>query len=179
MANFVQDGLLDSPEKSKVSYAQDEQPEHLLSHWLDHRVNDANCMINTHHTSENNFLQLPTAEDNLLDRRNSTSEVFQEIGKSTISTCSYGTSTLDANSGVGMLTKTNITDWMDTRHVPYDNHKYCSEYSMFDQDSLVGNPLGPDSSLTVSQMQRFSIREISPEWAYTTGNTKVCSMKLI
>lgn len=138
MANFVQDGLLESPERSKVSYAQDEQPVHLLFHWLDHRVNDADYMINTHQTS-----------------------------------------TLDANSGVGMITETNTTDWMDTRHVPFDNRKYCSEYSMFDQDSLVGNPLGPDSSLTVSQMQRFSIREISPEWAYTTGNTKVYSMKLI
>eukprot|EP00268_Persea_americana_P068891 TRINITY_DN9687_c0_g1_i4.p1 TRINITY_DN9687_c0_g1~~TRINITY_DN9687_c0_g1_i4.p1 ORF type:complete len:1051 (-),score=204.80 TRINITY_DN9687_c0_g1_i4:1229-4381(-) len=167
------DGLLESPERSKVSYAQDEQPEHLSFHWLDHRVNDADYMVNTHQTSENNFLQLSTAEDILLDPRNSTNEVFQEIGKSTTSTCSYGTSTLDANSGMGMLTKTNSTGWMDTRHVLFDYHKYCSEYSMFDQNSLVGNPLGPDSSLTVSQMQRFSIREISPEWAYTTGNTKV------
>lgn len=132
--------------------------------------NDVDHMFNTHQTSKNNFsLPLSTAEEFLLGCEDSTNELFQEIEKSIMSTYSSGTSTLDANSGVGMLTKTN------------NNHKYCSEYSelMFDQDSHVKNALGPDSSLTVSQIQRFSIREISPEWAYSTGGTKVCSMKLI
>lgn len=33
-----------------------------------------------------------------------------------------------------------------------------------------------DMNLTVSQKQRFTIQEISPEWGYSTEATKVCFM---
>ena len=44
-------------------------------------------------------------------------------------------------------------------------HETNSDYStmFFDQDQI-GVPLGGDLSLTVAQKQKFTIREISPEW---------------
>ncbi|KAL5760214.1 hypothetical protein ACOSP7_018715 [Xanthoceras sorbifolium] len=49
-----------------------------------------------------------------------------------------------------------------------------SDYNtmFFDQDEI-GVPLEGDLSLTVAQKQKFTIREISPEWGYTTEATKV------
>lgn len=37
-----------------------------------------------------------------------------------------------------------------------------------------GIPLATDSSLTVARKQKFTIREISPEWGYSSEATKVC-----
>ncbi|XP_019460388.1 PREDICTED: calmodulin-binding transcription activator 4 isoform X1 [Lupinus angustifolius] len=44
--------------------------------------------------------------------------------------------------------------------------------TLFDQ-SQIGAPLHTDSSLTVAQNQKFTIKEVSPEWGYTTKTTKV------
>ncbi|XP_071705559.1 calmodulin-binding transcription activator 4-like [Rutidosis leptorrhynchoides] len=44
--------------------------------------------------------------------------------------------------------------------------------TLFDQGQIE-TPLASDSSLTVSQEQKFTIREISPEWGYATEPTKV------
>ncbi|KAK9050897.1 hypothetical protein SSX86_027522 [Deinandra increscens subsp. villosa] len=44
--------------------------------------------------------------------------------------------------------------------------------TLFDQGQI-GTPLASDSSLTIGQEQKFSIREISPEWGYAYGPTKV------
>jgi hypothetical protein len=44
--------------------------------------------------------------------------------------------------------------------------------TLFDQGQI-GMPLEVDSSLTVAQKQKFTIREISPEWSYATESTKV------
>lgn len=44
--------------------------------------------------------------------------------------------------------------------------------TLFDQGQI-GMPLEADSSLTVAQKQKFTIREISPEWSYATESTKV------
>lgn len=43
---------------------------------------------------------------------------------------------------------------------------------LFDQDQT-GTALASDSSLTIAQEQKFSIREISPQWGYATESTKV------
>ncbi|KAK1552677.1 hypothetical protein Q3G72_021557 [Acer saccharum] len=53
-------------------------------------------------------------------------------------------------------------------------HETNSDYNtmFFDQDQI-SVPLEGDLSLTVSQKQKFTIREISPEWGYTTEATKV------
>ncbi|KAK7247010.1 hypothetical protein RIF29_41886 [Crotalaria pallida] len=44
--------------------------------------------------------------------------------------------------------------------------------TLFDQ-SQIGAPLDADSSLTIAENQKFTIKEISPEWGYTTETTKV------
>ncbi|KAJ7957540.1 Calmodulin-binding transcription activator 4 [Quillaja saponaria] len=50
------------------------------------------------------------------------------------------------------------------------NSDYYS--ALFDQGQTV-MPLEADTSLTVAQKQKFTIREISPEWGYATETTKV------
>ncbi|KAK0602421.1 hypothetical protein LWI29_033183 [Acer saccharum] len=54
------------------------------------------------------------------------------------------------------------------------NNETNSDYNtmFFDQDQI-SVPLEGDLSLTVAQKQKFTIREISPEWGYTTEATKV------
>ncbi|XP_054805845.1 calmodulin-binding transcription activator 4 isoform X2 [Prosopis cineraria] len=44
--------------------------------------------------------------------------------------------------------------------------------SLFDQNQIEA-PLGVDLSLTVAQKQKFTIKEVSPEWGYATEVTKV------
>lgn len=58
-----------------------------------------------------------------------------------------------------------------------ETHETNVDYYMtfFDQGHT-GMPLESDSSLTVAQKQKFSIREISPEWGYANEATKVCIM---
>ncbi|CAL9165164.1 unnamed protein product [Musa hybrid cultivar] len=70
--------------------------------------------------------------------------------------------------------KENSTDWMGTIPVTPGNTTYTSEFSsmLFDNNHF-GASLGTDSSLTVAQKQQFSIREISPEWAFSYESTKV------
>ena len=47
------------------------------------------------------------------------------------------------------------------------------DYMMwFDQGQL--GLLEADMSLTIAQKQKFTIREVSPEWGYATETTKVC-----
>ncbi|KAK9277089.1 hypothetical protein L1049_006628 [Liquidambar formosana] len=44
--------------------------------------------------------------------------------------------------------------------------------TLFDQ-SQIGMPFEADSSLTIAEKQKFTIREISPEWGYSSDVTKV------
>jgi hypothetical protein len=46
-------------------------------------------------------------------------------------------------------------------------------YTTFFEEGQIGMPLEADSSLTVAQKQKFTIRNISPEWGYATETTKV------
>lgn len=46
--------------------------------------------------------------------------------------------------------------------------------ALLDQGQI--GPLESEMSLTVSQEQKFTIQEISPEWGYANEATKVCFM---
>lgn len=48
--------------------------------------------------------------------------------------------------------------------------------TLFDQ-SQIGAPLDADSSLTVAENQKFTIKAVSPEWGYATETTKVCAFQ--
>ena len=53
----------------------------------------------------------------------------------------------------------------------HENNADC--YGMLYDQGYLGMPIEADSSLTVAQQQKFSIREISPGWGYATEATKV------
>lgn len=44
---------------------------------------------------------------------------------------------------------------------------------MLFNEGQIGLPLESDPSLTLAQKQRFTIREISPEWGFASETTKV------
>ncbi|XP_039012454.1 calmodulin-binding transcription activator 4-like isoform X2 [Hibiscus syriacus] len=46
-------------------------------------------------------------------------------------------------------------------------------YTMLFNQEEIGFPIAPDSSLTIAQKQKFTIREISPDWGYSSEPTKV------
>lgn len=58
---------------------------------------------------------------------------------------------------------------------PYSSaiETHSDYYTSFFEEEQIGH-LDSDISLTVSQKQKFTIREISPEWGYATEATKVC-----
>lgn len=77
--------------------------------------------------------------------------------------------------GNSMVMKEETTvDWMSNMNLHTCNSTYLSSYSemLFEQSQSV-SPIQSDSCLTLSQRQLFSIREISPEWAYSSESTKV------
>ncbi|XP_022846514.1 calmodulin-binding transcription activator 4-like isoform X3 [Olea europaea var. sylvestris] len=53
----------------------------------------------------------------------------------------------------------------------YGNNLDC--YPTFFDQSQIGIPLEDNFSLTISQKQKFTIREISPEWCYSSDAVKV------
>lgn len=70
--------------------------------------------------------------------------------------------------------KRNDTGWLGSVTSGIENNQYSSDYSgMWYDASQFEIPLTTDSSVTVAQKQLFSIREVSPECAFTSGNTKV------
>ncbi|RDY09637.1 Calmodulin-binding transcription activator 4, partial [Mucuna pruriens] len=56
---------------------------------------------------------------------------------------------------------------VETREINSDYYE-----TLFDQ-SQIGAPPDADSSLTVAQKQKFTIKAVSPEWGYATETTKV------
>lgn len=56
------------------------------------------------------------------------------------------------------------------------NRETNSDHYMmwFDQGEF--GTLESDVSLTIAQKQKFTIREVSPEWGYAAETTKVCSI---
>lgn len=68
----------------------------------------------------------------------------------------------------------NFPAYSPVNNVSYSNSEYFTTF--FDQGQN-GMHLEPDSSLTIAQEQKFTIREISPEWGYASEATKVCVME--
>ncbi|XP_058093169.1 calmodulin-binding transcription activator 4-like [Magnolia sinica] len=173
------DNHLPPLEMTKISPNPVQQTENLAWQWQDRGGNNGD-VTKFHLTPEsNNSLPLSAAIQFPLGPENgilslTSSELFQEFEKSTPSASSSGTSSLEMNSVVGMLGKTNSSDWLETRGMPVDSPMYSpGYYQMFDEESQFRTFLEPDLSLTISQIQRFKIREISPEWAYSNEQTKV------
>ncbi|KAA8528958.1 hypothetical protein F0562_033554 [Nyssa sinensis] len=74
-----------------------------------------------------------------------------------------------------MLLPQEVENFEFPAYSPATNtHETNSGYytTLFDQ-GLIGISLEADSSLTISQKQTFTIREISPEWGYASEATKV------
>ncbi|KAL5214071.1 hypothetical protein ABZP36_003223 [Zizania latifolia] len=65
-------------------------------------------------------------------------------------------------------------DWR-TAPLTLENNSYGSEISGFllDRGQIESSSSGEDTRLALAQKQRFSIREVSPEWAYCYEITKV------
>ncbi|CAA7404679.1 unnamed protein product [Spirodela intermedia] len=77
--------------------------------------------------------------------------------------------------GNSMVLKEETTvDWMSNMNLHACNSTYLSSYPemLFGQSQSV-SPIESGSCSTLSQRQLFSIREISPEWAYSSERTKV------
>ncbi|KAL6011615.1 hypothetical protein ACLOJK_002063 [Asimina triloba] len=83
-----------------------------------------------------------------------------------------GTSNSETNQMTEILGETNITPWLESRDMPVNNNVYSPDYyhMLLHQESYLWTPIEPNSD---SAVQRFRIQEISPEWAYSTENTKV------
>ncbi|KAE9454771.1 hypothetical protein C3L33_13343, partial [Rhododendron williamsianum] len=64
----------------------------------------------------------------------------------------------------------NFPAYSPVNNVSYSNSEYFATF--FDQGQN-GMHLEADSSLTIAQEQKFTIREISPEWGYASEATKV------
>lgn len=62
----------------------------------------------------------------------------------------------------------------DEAPISAENSAFASYLSdIWYEQSQFEVPLGTESSLTVPQGHLFTIREVSPEWAFSSENTKV------
>ncbi|XP_071690880.1 calmodulin-binding transcription activator 4-like isoform X2 [Rutidosis leptorrhynchoides] len=81
----------------------------------------------------------------------------------------------DANNNSSVLLPHEVEDFKFPAYTPARNlsESYPDFYStLFDQGQS-GMPLESDSRLTIAEEQKFTIREISPEWGYASEPTKV------
>ncbi|KAL6006351.1 hypothetical protein ACLOJK_037302 [Asimina triloba] len=166
-ANSLIDGL-------RASRGQGQQPESLRQKWQ-----------NNNHCTVNDFSnQLLATREFLLGSDNgpippNSPKALQEVDKSNCSTESSGRSTVVVDSGVMIPRKKNSFDWVDSQNLSTGRHSYPAGYEeLLDQEHHFETPLSMDSSITIAQIQKFSIREISPDWAYSDECTKVLSMKM-
>ncbi|PWA44904.1 Ankyrin repeat-containing protein [Artemisia annua] len=87
----------------------------------------------------------------------------------------YNSGYVDANNDSSVLLPHELEDFRFPAYTPARNlsESYPDFYSsLFDQGQS-GTPLESDSSLTIAQEQKFTIREISPDWGYSSETTKV------
>lgn len=87
----------------------------------------------------------------------------------------YNSGYTGANKTSSVLLPHELEDFKFPAYTPTRNlsESYPDFYStMFDQGQN-GMPLESDSSLTIAQEQKFTIREIAPEWGYASEPTKV------
>ncbi|KAF0924982.1 hypothetical protein E2562_015045 [Oryza meyeriana var. granulata] len=84
-----------------------------------------------------------------------------------------GTDTLSAHDN--SLESSLNPDWKKTAPLTLESNLYASEIPglLFDHGQFESLSSGDNTRLTLGQKQRFSIREVSPEWAYCYEITKV------
>lgn len=129
----------------------------------------------THVSDTNLGLQLSATREFLLGPENpieSPGSIPQFSKIHLQETC--GTNICETSSSTTKFRKQNSTDWMAAIDLDAPDNTYSSDLSTmwFDQEQF-SIPLKDDSSLTVAETQRFSIREICPEWAFSFESTKV------
>lgn len=159
------------------------QPEKLIYQGQDFKGMNETNQSNCHRNSESDFsLQLSATRQFLLGSDDaiispSSSELTQKDEKSVHSSIhSSATPTLGTDSGMGMLGRTDSIAWMETGNIPIVKHTPDYYDVWFNQKNRIATPVEADSSLTIPREQHFSIREISPGWAYSTESTKVCAV---
>ncbi|ONK58514.1 uncharacterized protein A4U43_C09F13860 [Asparagus officinalis] len=153
-----------------------EQPGQFVWAQADDVGNNAESRSTRHHIPDSDLsLQLAATREFLLGPENSIESptYISQLSKVQMqSICDA--SICETSSDVGKYRTQNSTDWMATIDLDVPNNTYSSDFSTmwFDQGQF-GIPLRDDSSLTVAEKQRFSIREICPEWAFSSEPTKV------
>ncbi|KAJ6810870.1 calmodulin-binding transcription activator 4-like isoform X2 [Iris pallida] len=165
-----------SREREKFSAISFDQPEQFAWQRTDPGRYDADNSPTKHQVLEGDLiLQLPAARefmlgsDNRIDSPTSISEFLEEKVHDV-----SGNITCGANSNAKKHREENSIEWMGHIDLPVPNNRYSSEFQeMWSDEGQFVLALGEDSSLTVAQKQRFSIREISPEWAFSSDSTKV------
>ncbi|KAJ0972578.1 hypothetical protein J5N97_020537 [Dioscorea zingiberensis] len=157
-----------SLERKRPSIALNEPSEMLPWDQLDGEGDSAVNLTNGQQISEEELsLQLSATRMFLLGSDSPLPEVEKPLD--------YTGETTDPEAGFSMmLRKENGTGWAGsvTSAVEHSTYSPNNSEMWFDQ-SQFGNLLVADSSLAVAQKQRFSIREISPEWAFISERTKV------
>ncbi|KAI3795277.1 hypothetical protein L1987_37928 [Smallanthus sonchifolius] len=80
-----------------------------------------------------------------------------------------------SNDSASILLSQELEDSTFPAYTPPNNmfQSDADVYSTLFDQGQIGTPLASDSSLTIAQEQKFSIREISPQWGYATEPTKV------
>lgn len=123
--------------------------------------------------------QLSAARRFLLDSDDAigsptSSGLIHEVENSLTSTYSSEASTHE--SGLSMLQKTNSIEWIEERSMDIRNSNQKSSPNFDDMifdEHRFGTTLLPEPSLTIAEVQRFSIQDVSPEWTYCTDRAKV------
>lgn len=79
-----------------------------------------------------------------------------------------------------MLLLDELEDFNFPSYIPARNlsESYPDIYSTSFGEGQNGLPLESDSSFTIAPEQKFTIREIAPEWGYSSEPTKVNLLKL-
>ncbi|KAJ0896030.1 putative transcription factor CG1-CAMTA family [Helianthus annuus] len=89
----------------------------------------------------------------------------------------YNSGYTGANNFSSVLLPDEIEDFKfpSYTYTPARNlsESYPDIYSTMFDHGQSGMPLEPDSSFTITQEQKFTIREIAPEWGYSSEPTKV------
>ncbi|KAH7857892.1 hypothetical protein Vadar_017648 [Vaccinium darrowii] len=143
------------------------------------------------HTSDGNGMLAPQSSSGLPEEQES---LWIDIGRHDSPNCNSiisprsdrnlqpsSSSEYPTNSGSLLELSTSISLSQEVEHFKYPAHSPLTNFlctnpyqftTPFDQDQI-GIYLEADSSLTISQKQKFTIREISPEWGFSTLATKV------
>nr|GEV15507.1 ankyrin repeat-containing protein [Tanacetum cinerariifolium] len=87
----------------------------------------------------------------------------------------YNSGYVDANNDSSVLLAHELEDFKFSAYTPARNlsESYPDFYSNLFNQGQNGMPLESDSSLTIAEEQKFTIREISPDWGYVSETTKV------